>query len=137
MYLCDVGVGGPAPSRPLRFVEGLEQKQGNESYQLRKDSALGWVLHEFRKGTWRPLYSFTEEPQLPVDFIMPTFYCENSPDSIFRKQAMVSIRTAQGRNTIADKEFRIFSQEGVETFVPETNEAYQEALHEYFGIVLE
>jgi len=50
---------------------------------------------------------------------------------------MISIRTAEGRNTVAGKEFRIFSRDGVRTFVPETEEAYREALRTYFGIVLD
>jgi len=50
---------------------------------------------------------------------------------------MVSVRTPRGRITVADKEFRIYSSDGVKTFIPETNTAYKEALDKYFGIVLD
>jgi len=136
-YICDVGVGGPSPARPLLLVESLVQRQGDEAYRFQKDPLLGWVVQEFRHGEWSPYYSFTEDPQLPVDFVATSYYCETSPDSIFRKEAMISIRTAEGRNTVAGKEFRIFSRDGVRTFVPETEEAYREALRTYFGIVLD
>lgn len=135
-YLCDVGVGGAIPTWPIPMVEGQENQQDSGRYRLQKDSFLGWVLEEVRHGEWSPLYSFTEEPQLPIDFIMPSYYCEHSPDSIFKQKVMASIRTAQGRITVADKEFKIFTPDGVQTFTPDTENAYIEALNKYFGIVL-
>ena len=134
-YLADVGVGGPIPLRPLPILEGLEHVQEGEAYRFQWDSFLGWVLEEYRKEAWLPLYSFTEEEQLPIDFIMPSYYCEHSTDSIFRKQAMVSLRIPNGRVTVADKEFRIFTSEGVQTFVPETEQDLRDALKQHFGIV--
>lgn len=113
-----MGVGGIIPRHPIKMVENLEHQQGNECYRLIKDDFFGWVLCELKDGKWEWLYSFTEEPQLPKDFIMATYWCENSPDSIFINDAMVAIRTKEGRNTIAGKEFRIFTSEGVHTFVP-------------------
>jgi N-hydroxyarylamine O-acetyltransferase len=136
-YLCDVGVGGIVPRRPIKMVEGLEHQQGDECYRLERDPHYGWILCELNHGRWRWLYSFTEEPQLPKDFIMATYWCENSPDSIFRNDAMVAIRTREGRNTIAGEEFRIFTSDGVHTFIPQTKEEYNAALRTYFGIVVD
>lgn len=133
-YLCDVGVGGIVPRWPIRMMEGLVHHQGDESYRLEKDDYFGWVLCEQKKEKWEWLYSFTEEPQLPKDFIMATFWCENSTDSIFTKNAMVAVRTKQGRNTISGKEFRIFTHDGVHTFTPKTPEEYSQNVKEYFGI---
>jgi arylamine N-acetyltransferase len=136
-YLCDVGVGGIVPRRPIQMVELLEHRQGDESYRLERDSYYGWMLCEFKRGKWSRLYSFTEEPQLPKDFIMATYWCENSPDSIFVKDAMVAIRTDDGRNSVAGEEFRIFTKDGVRVFTPQTKEEYNEALRTYFGIDLD
>lgn len=133
-YLCDVGVGGIIPRWPIKMVEGLVQRQGDESYRLERDDYYGWVLCELRNGKWEWLYSFTEEQQLPKDFIMATYWCENSPDSIFINDAMVAIRTSEGRNTISGKEFRIFTGDKVHTFIPETKEEFSKALVEYFGL---
>ncbi|MFD0694696.1 arylamine N-acetyltransferase [Paenibacillus sp. GCM10027628] len=133
-FLCDVGVGGIVPSRPIQLIEALEHHQGDETYRLERDPYYGWVLCEFRRGQWNWLYSFTEEPQLPKDFIMATYWCENAPDSIFTKDAMVAIRNKDGRNTVAGDEFRIFTSEGVRSFTPQTKEAYNEAMLAYFGI---
>lgn len=136
-YLCDVGVGGPVPFRPVKLAEGLEQQQGDECYRMRKDSFLGWVLQERHHGEWRDLYSFTEEPQLPVDFVAANYYCQYSPDSIFNRQPMISIRTKDGRYSVDGNEFRTFSREGVKTFIPENDEEKNRALEQYFGIILD
>jgi arylamine N-acetyltransferase len=133
-YLCDVGVGGIVPRRPLKLILGLQQQQGDECYRLENDIDYGWVLCEFKHSQWSWIYSFTEEPQLAKDFVMATYWCENSPDSIFRKQPMVAIRTKTGRNTIAGKEFRIFVSGEVQTFIPQTEEEAREALYAYFGL---
>lgn len=136
-FLCDVGVGGIVPRRPIKLEEGLVQRQGDETYRLERDPCFGWVLCEWKRDTWSWLYSFTEEPQLSKDFIMATYWCEHAADSIFVKQPMAALRTLQGRHTLAGKEFRIFTADGVSSFVPQTEEEYKEALHAYFGIRLE
>ncbi|NEW04940.1 arylamine N-acetyltransferase [Paenibacillus sp. SYP-B3998] len=133
-YLCDVGVGGIVPRLPIQMVEGLEHQQGDELYRLEQDTYYGWMLCEFKKGQWSQLYSFTEEPQLPKDFVMATYWCENAPESIFIKEAMVAIRTQDGRNSIAGNEFRIFTSDGVKTFIPQSNEQYKEGLITFFGL---
>jgi arylamine N-acetyltransferase len=136
-YLCDVGVGGIVPRQPIELVEGMEHQQGNECYRLERDPYFGWMLCEYKHGQWSRIYSFTEEPQLAKDYTIATYWCENSPDSIFTKGAMVAIRTENGRNTIAGEEFRIFTSEGVHAFTPATNEEYRQALHTYFGLTID
>jgi len=135
-YLCDVGVGGIAPRKPILMAENIVHEQANEAYQLERDSYFGWVLLERKKGEWSRLYTFTEEPQLLQDFIMTSYWCEHAPDSIFVTTPMAAIRTDTGRNTIAGEEFRIFTAEGVRAFTPATQEEYTEALREYFGIII-
>lgn len=133
-YLCDVGVGGIVPKRPLLIADGATQEQDGEIYRLRRDEAYGWFVDEQKRGDWHPIYSFTEEPQLPKDYVMASFWCEHAPDSIFRQQAMLAIRTREGRNTASGREFRIFGSEGVAVFTPDSEAAYDEALQRYFGI---
>ncbi|BBH18932.1 N-hydroxyarylamine O-acetyltransferase [Paenibacillus baekrokdamisoli] len=137
VFLCDVGVGGIVPRRPIEMAALLEQPQGDECYRLERDASFGWFLCERKKGQWTRIYSFTEEPQLAKDYTMASFWCEHAPDSIFKQDIMLAIRTQEGRNTAAGREFRIFTSEGVRSFVPETTEAYNEALYTYFGIQMD
>jgi N-hydroxyarylamine O-acetyltransferase len=112
-FICDVGVGQQAPRFPLALVPDLVQEQFGETYKITREPFLGWVVNDLYKGEWRRFYSFTEEEQLDIDFVMPSFYCEKSPDSIFNKSMMLSIKTEQGRKTIDGNTFRIFTPIGV------------------------
>ena len=113
MWLCDVGIGQSCPREPLRLLEHEEQPQFGENYAFRKEPFLGWVLMDFHKGAWRDFYSFTEEPQLIVDFIAPNFYCERHPDSPFNKREMFSLKTAEGRITLDGNVYKEFTAAGV------------------------
>lgn len=135
-YLCDVGVGGIVPRKPILMEEGLEQQQGEEWYKLDRVPDFGWMLKEYKRGQWRSIYSFTEEPQLAKDFIMATYWCENAPDSIFTQQPMAAIRTQDGRHSLRGELFKHFTPTGVHTYNPQTQEEYNEALYAYFGIKL-
>ena len=124
-WIADVGIGEVCPRYPLRLEEGLEQPQFDECYRFDKDPFLGWVLMDLHHGEWRKFYSFTEEPQLIVDFIAPTFYCEKHPDSPFFPDEMFSMKTAEGRFTLDGhlyKEFKngeVFAKELTEAELPE------------------
>lgn len=100
VWLCDVGIGEVCPREPVKLLEGVVQEQFGEKYRLEKDTFLGWVLMDYYKGAWRKFYSFTEEPQLMVDYIAPNFYCEKHPDSPFNKQEMFALKTPEGRITL-------------------------------------
>ncbi|MDQ0112665.1 arylamine N-acetyltransferase family protein [Paenibacillus harenae] len=136
-YIVDVGAGAAAPRWPLKLLHGIVQEQQDEWYRLMKDRTYGWLLEERKGDEWRTIYSFTEEPNLPFDYVTTSYWCENSPESIFRKGAMVAIRTEEGRNTIAGKEFRIFSQGSVNAFEPSHDDHYSECLRKYFGILID
>ncbi len=133
-YLCDVGVGGIVPRQPIKLVKEVSQEQGSEIYRMAYDPLYGWVLCEWKKDEWLWIYSFTEEPQNAKDFIFASYWCEHSSDSIFKQSVMLSLRSRDGRYTVAGEEFRIFSSDGISTFIPTGIEAYNEALSKYFGI---
>jgi N-hydroxyarylamine O-acetyltransferase len=135
-YLCDVGVGSVAPRKPLPLSTGTVSEQGSERYVLERHVFFGYVLFEWHNNEWRKLYSFTEEEQLDIDYIMPSFYCEQHPDSDFRKMDMVHIFTENGRKSVAGREIRIFKPGGTEVLSPATEEAYHELLTLHFGIKL-
>ena len=135
-YLCDVGVGGIIPRIPLPMILGQVSKQGNERYKLELEPFLGNVLYEWKKDDWHKLYAFTEEEQLNIDYVMPSFYCEKHPESYFRSMDMVHIFTDNGRKAIAGRELRIYSPNGTEVIMPGTEEMYKKLLKSHFGIKL-
>lgn len=134
-FIADVGAGA-SPRQPFELIENIEQLQGDEIYLVQKSALYGWMLYERKHGELDPIYSFTEESNLPQDYETTSYWCQYSPDSVFNKGAKVYIRTKEGRNTVDDQEFRIFSSGQVHTFSPSTPEEYAQALTEHFGIKL-
>jgi len=136
-YLCDVGVGGMIPRKPLILSngEGVTEQNG-EHYKL-EIGANEYVLCEWRRDNWRKVYSFTEEEHQDIDYIMPSYYCENHPSSPFRKHEMVHIFTKDGRKSVAGRELRIFSNNHVKVLTPATDTAFKELLYIHFGLELQ
>lgn len=135
-YVIEVGVGIEAPRSPLLLEEGIEQECSNGFFRFSRDAFLGWVLCEKVDNDWQPYYSFTEEEQLDIDFIQPSFYCEKHPASPFNKSPMVAIKTPDGRRAINDRDYKIF-QNGELIHLEEniTDARLYEILKEDFGIV--
>ena len=134
-YMADVGIGSPSPRAPLLLKSGITQECFGECYRFEREEFLGWVLYEMRDGKWQRYLSFTEEKQLDIDFIQPSFYCEKHPASIFNRQIMVAIKTPTGRKTIDGDVFKIF--EGAElVYIKEKLEKseLEEILSAEFGI---
>lgn len=132
-FIADVGAG-LAPRLPIELIDDIEQVQGDEIYQVKNTSSYGWMLYERKKEGLDPVYSFTEEANLPQDYITTSYWCQYSPGSVFNKGAKVFIRTKDGRNTVDDHEFRIFTSDGVRTFSPSNSQEYANALYTHFGI---
>ena len=111
VYFCDIGIGQIAPRYPIKIEEGVVCNQFGEKYKFEKSDIHGWVLKDFRKGKWQDFLGFTEETQYEVDFIQPSFYCEQHPDSVFNKQPIIAIKTKEGRKTIDGKIYKEFASD--------------------------
>ena len=134
-YICDAGIGQSAFRYPLPFIEGNEDHQCGEIYRLDRDDFYGWVISDWHHGAWRRFYGFTEEPQLNIDYVMPSFWCEKHPDSPFTSAYMLSIKTPDGRKTLDGNVFRVFAGEEV-TETTLSDAEIPEVLDTVFGIRL-
>ena len=108
-YISDVGIGSPSPRIPLLLCEGLVQEYFGESYRFERDSVHGWVLYEMRHGEWQKYFSFTEDPQLDLDFEAISYFCEHHPRSKFNKSYIVSLKTPDGRKCIDGDTYKVFT----------------------------
>lgn len=146
-YLCDVGVGMPAPRRPLLFEFDTVQAQNGEEYRIIRDEINIYVVQYMsRDGGWKNLYSFNDDPCIPIDFFLPHYYCTTHPDSPFLNMTMVYIRTEQGRDVITDvydpytaekiQEFRRYGKDSVEKILIRRKQDFENVLNEYFKINL-
>lgn len=137
LFLCDVGVGMINPIYPVSLNTEEVQEIGNEQYKITKDDFLGTVLHQCFEGVWDRLFAFTDEPQLDIDFIMPSFYCEKHPDSPFIKADMLAIQTGfGGKNSISGDTLSYWDESSKHKVTIENEEMRKEAYKKYFGIVI-
>lgn len=134
-YFVDAGIGERAPRLPLKLLAGVEQEQYGEVYRFEEDESLGWVLWDRHKGEWNRFMSFTEDNQVEEDYLTTSFYCEKHPDSPFNKGNMLSIKTANGRKTVSDNEFRVFDGGDVEVQIIRNKAELNKILAEHFGIM--
>ncbi len=135
-YVCDVGIGIEAPRIPLKLVENEVQNDGFADYRFECEPFLGWVLWQKKlMSEWKKLYSFTDEVQLSVDFLQPSFYCEKSPESTFNKEPMLSLKTNVGFNSYDGKIFKVSSKGNItRNFEPKDKDDEQRLLTELFGL---
>ena len=135
-WLCDVGVGIEMPRRPLLFEDGLPQKQGGIVYTLSREPFFGRIISEHRNGAERRVFSFTEEEHITADFTAISYFCEHSPESIFNRVPMLSVKTPEGRNTLDALTFRRFAGDTVDERPIESAGEMQAVLGDVFGIEL-
>ncbi|MBE6896885.1 MAG: arylamine N-acetyltransferase [Ruminococcaceae bacterium] len=135
-YICDVGIGTESPRIALKKEEGLIQSDGFCEYRIENEPFLGWVLWQRKKmSEWKKIYSFTDEIQLSVDFLSPTFYLEKSPGSALNKQLSAIIRTKDGLIVLEDDVFKVHSlNHEIRMFRAENKEDLKSKIKEYFGI---
>ena len=132
-YLTDVGVGAPIPVRPVR-ISPERQRDERGCWFCDTDPEFGTVLFEMTDAGPERVYAVPAERSYPVDFLTTSYFCEHSPDSLFRKALMVSLRTPEGRNTVSGNEFRIFQGDRVTVLKPADEREFRALLQKYFGL---
>lgn len=135
-YLTDVGVNSESFRNPMLLQEEIVQFDGKNNYKLTIDKLYGWVLWQKKPNKeWQKIYGFTEEPQLDVDFIMPTFYCDYHPTSIINKFKKVSIFTDESNITIWGNNLKFYASGRVFKQINiKSEEELREYLFKYFNI---
>ncbi len=143
-YICDVGVGMPAPRRPLLLAPFVEQEQYGAVYRIVPDEIDIYDVQVKKDGNWETLYSFNDDPCISVDYMQAHYYCTHFPQSRFINETIICIKTPEGHNSIADvydpetmgkvREFRVHTKDGVEAELLRSEKRFFEVLQQYFGI---
>ena len=135
LFLCDVGVGMICPVYPVRLDTYDIQHIGNEDYKISKDDFLGTVIHQKPADEWERFFSFTDEPQLDIDYIMPSFYCEKHPESPFIVDYMLAIQTPYGgKNALNGNKLTYRDEKGKHKKIIESEDERKEAFEKYFNL---
>ena len=131
-WLADVGFGAWGLLDPLPLAEG-ESRQHAWTYRLAKEGAE-WTLSAPIAGQWHPLYSFTREPQLPVDYEPANWYTSTHPDSRFVQTLTAQMPTPEVRYLLRNRELSVFTADGLTTVPLATDAQLLTTLAEKFRL---
>jgi N-hydroxyarylamine O-acetyltransferase len=132
-WLADVGFGGEGLLEPLRLVEASDTHQAGWTYRLMREGD-SWVLQSRRGDGWFDLYSFTLEPQYPVDYEVANYFTATHPDSIFRKTLTAQRTTPEARYVLRNRTFRVERAGDVSERTLTNDDDLRDVLAETFGL---
>ncbi len=132
-WLCDVGFGGWGLVEPIALVDGEESKQGIWSFRLRQEGEE-WVLSCPQCPVSADQYSFTLEPQLPVDYEPPNHFCSTWPQSSFVQAVTAQLPTENVRTILRGSELTTVDATGVRVEKIEGDTALLRLLRERFDL---
>lgn len=103
-WIADVGFGAEVFLYPIPLQPGRETEQFGWRYRIVREDAL-LVLQSLRPEGWFDLYSFTLEPQYPVDYEVSNFYTSTFPKSMFRTNLLVQRPGLESRLTLMNRKY--------------------------------
>ena len=135
-YYCDVGYGGPGPKGLMPLEEEPVQTVSGAKFHV---AAEGCYTHiqRFHEGSWANMIAFADVPCIPEDFTARLYYAAMHPQSSFVTRKTVNLcLPCGGSKALTGNHLTI--RRGGEVFEAdlETEEAYNKALQEEFGIIL-
>ena len=110
-YLADSGFGGLTPTAPLLMTLGMEQPTPNEVCRLVRHEDE--TLLQVRLGDeWDSIYHFTQQAQLPVDYVMANWFTATVPQGLFTSNLIVTRPAPGTRSVLFNRHLSIRSADG-------------------------
>lgn len=143
-WLADAGFG-ESFRQPLRLEPELAQEEAaGRIYRLHKaydeseenTNREYLVLQQFSEHKWQSHYRFTLQPHSLTDFTEMCHYHQTSPQSHFTQKRICSLANPTGRITLSDLLLIVTAHEQREERLLKSEEEYQQALAEQFGVTL-
>ena len=136
-YIADVGILSELPRKSLELEVGKVQTDGKCDYKFELDKNNEYILCQKKPNKdWKKIYSFSLEPQLDKDYVLPCFYCETHKNSPFVNSMKVAVYTEDEHIRLFDGEL-IFYKDGEARKIEKVSEyEIDRVLKKYFGIVL-
>ncbi|CAM5781850.1 arylamine N-acetyltransferase family protein [Rhizobacter fulvus] len=110
-FLADVGFGGHLLGAPLRFVPGLVQRTPGGTERIAQDGETFTLEAELPAG-WTPVYRFTREPHLPVDYEPLNWFTGTHPSSVFCHNLRLERLTAACRASLLNDKLTLRMHDG-------------------------
>lgn len=134
-WICDVGFGSWGLLEPIELKAGNEVRQGDWILRLTK-AGDAFLLQCPQCPLGPDLYSFTLEPQLPVDFEPANHYCSTFPKSRFVLTLTAQMAGPTERALLRNREFIVSRADGLETRLVGDEAELRGLLADRFGIIL-
>lgn len=135
-FIADIAFGGLTMTGPLKFEVDIEQPTPHETYRILRrgqDFELQAKLGE----DWVSIYSFSLEPQAPVDYEVSNWFTATHPNSIFVQHLIVARPAVDRRHALLNTGLTIRHKDGrVETRQLASVDEIAVALRDYFDISL-
>ena len=134
-YVADVGFGGPSPGFAMRLEDGFTREEHGQKFTLRAyDDHWFDLIYIDRDGREHDTIRICSMPAEEQDFEILSFYQSQNPQSAFRCNRIIGIRTPQGSRGIRNMMYTEHV-DGVKT-VRELHDAVDldTVLSEKFGI---
>ncbi|HTH56215.1 MAG TPA: arylamine N-acetyltransferase [Cyclobacteriaceae bacterium] len=132
-YLVDVG-NGEFALQPLIVKPDIVQVDPRGKFIIEKTEDDYLLVSKIGDDDKTPQYIFTLEPRIVADFLPMLHYQQTSPDSHFVKNRLCTLPTETGRITISGNTIKIKIGETVEEKSLASDEEFQKALFDHFGI---
>jgi N-hydroxyarylamine O-acetyltransferase len=133
--IADVGFGDLF-LEPLRLDAGQEEIQQDSLYRL-TGSEFEKVLHRRQPDSdWEPQYVFSLTPRRLADFRVMCKHQQTSPQSFFRRKAVCSLATPDGRITLSNGRLIVTASGRREEREVASEDEYRALLETHFGIDL-
>jgi N-hydroxyarylamine O-acetyltransferase len=135
-YIVDAGFGGLNPTAPFALVPDIAQPTSHETYRFIA-VAGGFEMQAELGGTWTPLYRFTEEPQVQIDYEIANWYIATSPASRFVQNLILARPATDRRATVLNDRLTIRYRDGrVEESTIDGVKGLCDVMAEYFALDL-
>ena len=132
-WLADVGFGGDTLLDPVPFDGDGPVPQGAWAFRLANDGDVR-VLWGLRTEGWLELYSFTQEPQLPVDYEVANHFTSTWPRSPFVTKIIAQRSGLDERWMLIDDELRVERPDGTERWTVASSEERLSVLADRFEL---
>jgi N-hydroxyarylamine O-acetyltransferase len=133
-WLADVGFGGGGLLHPIPLRSRELVTQAGWNYRLVDEEGGIHVLQTQDDGAWLDLYAFTQEPQIPIDYVVANHFTSTHPQSLFRNTLLVQQTGLESRIMLLNRELTEQRPEGRTTTILPDDDAILTALADRFGL---
>jgi N-hydroxyarylamine O-acetyltransferase len=103
-WLADVGFGGGGLLQPIHILDEEPITQFGWTFRVHEEGDLR-VLQSLHDDNWFDLYSFTQEPQYPIDYVVANHFVATHPHSPFVLRLVVQRTDGMTRWSLRNREF--------------------------------